>query len=779
MNDDHQVNVDVKRPASYRYGERLPADSAMLEELLKETDIQQLFESYYNLINIPVAIIDLDANVLFSSRWQRICTEFHRVHPTTCERCLESDRHLAALLREGKTYAIYACRNHLTDCAAPIIIEGKHIANVFVGQFFTVRPDEGLFRLQAEEFGFDVSDYLAALHEVPIVEAERIPVIVELLLRATRLITNLAIDRKRASESQARQSVILDTIPQSVFWKDTQGRYLGCNARFARSAGLATPDDIVGKTDFDLPWPRQDAEAYRADDLAVISAKQPKLHFEEPLQKADGSRIVVDTSKIPLVDAGNTAYGIVGIYEDITERKQVEEKAKASEEKFRKAFMTGADAFYLATFHDGKIAEVNDSFADVFGYTREEAIGKTSIELGLYADPIDRQKWVSEMEATGYIRNLKLRSRRKGGQLITVLLSVSLLKGVDDELILGVVKDITEQIRSQDALVESESRFRALSEDSVVGIYIVQDGRFSYVNKAMAGKFGYDPAELIGGDPLNLIVPEDRAYAGENMRRRLAGEDVPSHYEFRARTKDGETRYIEIYGALSVLNNRPAIIGSLVDITERLRNANERRKANEDLRNSLVATIGAIAATVASRDPYTAGHQRRVAELAAAIAGEMGLESSAVEGIRFGALIHDLGKVRVPAGILVKPSQLSMAEFELIKEHPQAGYEIVKDIRFPWPVAAMIHQHHERLDGSGYPQGLKRDEIALEARILAVADVVEAMASHRPYRASLGIEVALQKIEEKRGQWFDSRVVEACVRLFREARFSFESTSQS
>jgi PAS domain S-box-containing protein/putative nucleotidyltransferase with HDIG domain len=199
-----------------------------------------------------------------------------------------------------------------------------------------------------------------------------------------------------------------------------------------------------------------------------------------------------------------------------------------------------------------------------------------------------------------------------------------------------------------------------------------------------------------------------------------------------------------------------------------LRSAVAQQRAEAGLRRSLVATVEAMAATVEARDPYTAGHQRRVAELAAAIAREMGLPAEKVEGIRFGALIHDLGKIQVPAEILSKPTRLTKIEFDLIKQHPQAGYDILKGIDFPWPVAQMVHQHHERLDGSGYPQGLKGDAIALEARVLAVADVVEAMSSHRPYRPGLGIEAALKEIEAKRGVWFDAAAADACLRLFRE-----------
>ena len=197
----------------------------------------------------------------------------------------------------------------------------------------------------------------------------------------------------------------------------------------------------------------------------------------------------------------------------------------------------------------------------------------------------------------------------------------------------------------------------------------------------------------------------------------------------------------------------------------------DRQHTQQKLRRSLEDSIQAIAATVEMRDPYTAGHERRVAELAAAIGAEMALPPFMVEGIHFGAMIHDLGKIQIPAEILSKPTRISPVEFELIKGHAQAGYDILKGIDFPWPVAEMARQHHERLDGSGYPQGLKGDSILLEARVLAVADVVEAMASHRPYRPGLGIDKALAEIERGRGTVYDAFVADACLRLFREKSY--------
>ena len=206
---------------------------------------------------------------------------------------------------------------------------------------------------------------------------------------------------------------------------------------------------------------------------------------------------------------------------------------------------------------------------------------------------------------------------------------------------------------------------------------------------------------------------------------------------------------------------------------ERDRIAYEHQHHEEILRKSLEESIQAIADTVEMRDPYTAGHQRRVGELAVAIAQELGLPEDTIHGIRLAASIHDLGKINVPAEILAKPGKLSNIEVMLMQTHAQAGYDILKAIKFPWPIAIIVWQHHERLDGSGYPQRLKNGEIVLESRIMAVADVVEAMASHRPYRASLGIDAALAEIERGRGSVYDSAVVDACLKVFREGRFAF------
>ena len=203
--------------------------------------------------------------------------------------------------------------------------------------------------------------------------------------------------------------------------------------------------------------------------------------------------------------------------------------------------------------------------------------------------------------------------------------------------------------------------------------------------------------------------------------------------------------------------------------------ATEQQEQQAQLHKSLVDSIQTLASALELRDPYTAGHQRRVAKLAGAIAREIGLPQQQVEGLMLAASIHDLGKIQAPAEILNKPGRLVPIEMDLIKLHSQAGHDIIKDIRFPWPIARMVLEHHERLDGSGYPHGLRGEEILMESRILTVADVVEAMTSHRPYRPGLGRDAALKEIVDHRGTWYEPLAVDACVRLFNEERFAFDA----
>jgi putative two-component system response regulator len=198
-----------------------------------------------------------------------------------------------------------------------------------------------------------------------------------------------------------------------------------------------------------------------------------------------------------------------------------------------------------------------------------------------------------------------------------------------------------------------------------------------------------------------------------------------------------------------------------------------------EIREILNASISAMALMAEIRDPYTAGHQQRVAQLACAIAEKMGLAAGTIEGLRIAGILHDVGKIRIPVSILSRSGKLLDAEYEMLKIHPQVSYEILKNVPFPWPVAQIVRQHHERIDGSGYPLGLSGDEILPEAKILAVADVTEANSSFRPYRPAHGIQAALERLAQQKGISYDADVVSACLALFREENFAFNYTGEN
>ncbi len=321
------------------------------------------------------------------------------------------------------------------------------------------------------------------------------------------------------------------------------------------------------------------------------------------------------------------------------------------------------------------------------------------------------------------------------------------------------------------ALRDSEQRFRGLVEQSLTGIYISQDGAFLYANPRLEEVLGYGPGELVGVRADDIVIAEDLPIM-QAKREALRAGATTSNYEVRARRKDGAIIELGVQGRVLESRGVKTTIGMAQDITEKKRAEEEIQRHIARLKAAFAGTVDVTMRMSEMRDPYTAGHERRVSEIAAAIGAELGLEAQATEGLRVAGQLHDVGKIAVPAEILAKPGKLSAIELRLIREHPQAGYDVLAGVEFPWPGAQVALQHHEGMDGSGYPQGLKGEAILLEARIMAVADVVEAMSSHRPYRPGLGIGKALAEIERGRGTAYDPAVADACLKLFREKEYA-------
>lgn len=758
-------------------------------------------------------------------------------------------------------------------------------------------------------------------------------------------------------------------------------------------------------------------------------------------------------------------------HEQVEKLEQEVARLRESEERLRVLCERAPDAAYMCDLK-GTFVDGNAAAEALSGYARAELIGKSFLKLRLLsATDLVKAASLLAKSALGLSTGPdEFTLCRKDGSTISVEIETCPVTIGGRRLVLANARDISARRRAQEAVEESEERFRALSDNALAGVYIIQDGRLTYVNQSLARIFGYEPGELIGASPLKLIHADDHALVTENIRRRLEGEVKSLRYEFRGLCKSGEERAIEVYGAAAQLNGRPAIVGNILDITERkgieealqqnesrfrafveqapvaigvfdsggrgmfanrafldtlgladledmvgrpafeyfarqfqeesrervrlrrqglpvpaeyesvalrpdgtefpvhlavasiqlsdqaasiafLTDITERRRVEDLLkrreqdavrtaaqlqlvmdlsariseglgldrviqtvydqcrtlmpidtfyvalhddvqgvatfpfyykdgsrreipprdvraspglvahviagrqtvylpdapasslplvhqpgslsrsivavplllhrqvtgvfsaqcaepsayteeqinilerlatgiavaiensrlydavRQGLEATLAALGRAAESRDPYTAGHQLRVTDLALAIANKLGFAVDARHTLRIAGMLHDIGKLGIPAEILSKPSTLSPIELALIQTHPQKAHEILTGIVFPGPVAQIVLQHHERLDGSGYPNGISADDILPLARVLAVADVVEAMAAHRPYRPALGITAALDEIRSGRGTRYDESVVDACVALFESGAFAFDTSA--
>jgi PAS domain S-box-containing protein len=332
--------------------------------------------------------------------------------------------------------------------------------------------------------------------------------------------------------------------------------------------------------------------------------------------------------------------------------------------------------------------------------------------------------------------------------------------------------DVTQCRVAEKRLSEAEEQFRDLVEQTSTGILIVQDRKLAYVNPRVCEILGYAlQQELIGSNALSLVVPREHPAVRDMNRQLLDGKAHRIDHKLTALRKDGGTVAIGICSSRASYRGRPAIISMLQDISEKIRIEQDNRRYLEQLKAAFMSTVEVATIINEMRDPYTANHARRVADIAVAIGGEFGFDTGRQEGLHVAGHLHDIGKIKVPSEILSKPGKLTSLEFQLIQEHARAGFAVLKSVEFPWPVAQVALQHHERVDGNGYPQGLRGEEIMLEARIMAVADVFEAMASHRPYRAAMGIEKALAEIERGRGTKFDTNAADACLSLMRELRY--------
>jgi len=425
---------------------------------------------------------------------------------------------------------------------------------------------------------------------------------------------------------------------------------------------------------------------------------------------------------------------------------------------------------------DRTIRMCNPSIKRMFGYNEEEILGrKTDL---LYTDrrsyPNQYHEIYDVLEKEGYHVGVASGLHRDGRTVPLEIISGEMNEAGGAVLLL---RDISARVQAEEALNETRLRYADIVNNALVGIFqCAADGRFITVNTSLARLLGFNTSEELNAPGLALtgtmFADPSRA---EEFKRQLDVRDHLADFEARLTRRGGENFWAAV-NARTVRDAKGALVsfeGTIEDISIRKKAETSLTQSLERLRKATGTIIDVMVMAVEARDPYTSGHQRRVADLARAIATEMKLPADQIDGLRMAGVVHDLGKISIPSEILAAPRKLTVIEFSLVKTHSQIGHDLIKDIEFPWPIAEMILQHHERLDGSGYPRGLRGEEIMIEARILMVADVVEAISSHRPYRPALGVDQALREIETGRGRTYDPAVVDACLRLFREKGFKF------
>lgn len=587
-------------------------------------------------------------------------------------------------------------------------------------------------------------------------------------------ITERRMNEMSLRESEEKYRTILENIEEGYYEADLKGNITFCNDSLCKILG-SPREELLGTNNRKY---MNQASARRVFETfnRVYRTGIPSKGLDWELIRKDGSSRTVEVSVALVKNGKGEPSGFRGILRDVTEQRLANEALRESEEKYRQLVNHAPAGLYEVDFLQRKFVAVNDVMCEYTGYTKEELLSMSPFDILSEESKARFMERISRILAGQKVpETVEFNVRTKGGHDLWVLLNTKILyeqgfpKGAS-----VVVHNVTELKLAEEARQKSEERYRFLVNNANDAIFIAQDGRIKFPNPKTLETLGYSEDELKEIHYMDLVHPDDHALLSGIRRKMEDGSQPASNLSIRVKNRAGEEIWAQISSVPILWEDHPATLNFVRDITL-------QKKAEEDLRNTVDrlrkitgATVQAMAQTVEVRDPYTAGHQKRVADLARAIATRMGLPADQIDGIRMAGTIHDIGKISVPAEILSKPGLLTPLEFSLIKTHSQIGYDILKDIEFPWDIASMVLQHHERLDGSGYPQGLTGDQILLEAKILTVADVVEAMASHRPYRPSLGLDIALEEIGSKRGRFYDPDAVDACVALFTENNFAFK-----
>jgi PAS domain S-box-containing protein len=581
-------------------------------------------------------------------------------------------------------------------------------------------------------------------------------------------------ERKQAEEAlhEANEMLraMLEAAPVAIFDLDTEGIVQNIwNPAAERLLGWSR-QEALGHF---LPSVPEEGRGEFREFRERIRSGRSLVGVDVRRQRKDGSPIDYSIYAAPLYDVHGQVKGNIAVLVDITERKQAEEKLRESEERFRTVFESAEDIIFIKD-RDLRFTFVNPAMERDHGVPASKLIGKRS--KALFGEERSANIMEDDLRVlSGETINKEQFSPLKGRSAVHHLIKVPIHNSAGEIVgLCGIARDITERKQAEEKLRESESRYRALFDSASDAIFIIDQttAQFIDVNQVVCERLGYSREELLQMTPLDIDSPEYALL----VRERIETLHQRGHLFFETVhvRRDGTTIPTETSSRIITYAGKPAVISIARDITERKQAEEKLHRSYQQMREMLVTTVNALAATVEMKDQYTAGHQPRATHLACAIAEEIGLPPEQIEGIRMAGSVHDIGKIVVPAEILNKPGPLTEVQYEMVKMHPRASYDILKGIAFPWPVAQIVLQHHELMDGSGYPQGLSGEQIILEARILTIANVVEAMTAHRPHREAHSIETALEEISRNKGKLYDPVASDACLKLFTEKRFTFD-----
>jgi len=500
----------------------------------------------------------------------------------------------------------------------------------------------------------------------------------------------------------------------------------------------------------------------------------------------DGTTVWAESKFSVVRDPSGKPVSILAEARDITERKRAEEALQQSERKFKNIVEHVTDVFFMLD-SNREMLYISPRFEQVLGYTLEEMRNNwrnymTDNPVNLAGHEKTTLAFTTGEKQEPYLQEFMHRDGTK--RLVEI--NESPLKNDKGEVIgiVGAARDVTERKQTEESILRSKMLLQSVIDSTPDWMYVKDlQHKFLLVNRSFAEAQNIAPQDMINRADTDFFSEElclgnpDKGIRGFHADDNQAFQGQTVHNPRNMVTwADGSMHTYDTY-KIPLADQSGKIYAALVysrDITEQRRAEDEREASFKTLQKTLHDVINTMSKIVEMRDPYTSGHQGRVADLSGAIAREMKLDDSRVEHLMMAASIHDVGKMYVPADILSKPGKLSEIEWAMIKTHVQGSYEILKDLEFSQPIALMALQHHERLDGSGYPNGLKGKEMMIEAKILAVADVAEAMSSHRPYRPGLGLDKALEEISQNRGVLYDPDIVDTCLELFNSGRFEFK-----